>query len=432
MRSPSLRPKRTGKDELPALTGLRFIAAFSILFMHTSQWCVPFSDSQIFHIPAQMIGVFGMPLFFVLSGFVIHYNYGSHFHERPYSNALRNFLSARFARIYPLFLFFCVFGAISDGTADWISYDPNAFLNYILHSLTLTQSWVYKIVVNHRVLLDNGFGLGWSLSCEFFFYLAYTGFVFLILPIKRPSTNLIVIALFSALVICAAFLAYRHADQLMAVARAHVASFIDAEDDRSNSFYRWLFYYSPYMRIWEFVLGCLTAQLFLLLRDRPVSSTERNWGLCALYAALYLLLMYDVRYAMNVKHSAIQGVVNFFSMNFGCAVPIAVVIFCSARYRSPVTAFLSLPAVVWLGEISYSIYAVHTWTVRPFIRPTVAFNLVFGVDAVLRIAFAIAFTLIAATATYAIIEVPCRRYLRAKLMRSPAMPVPDAAPLGVD
>lgn len=76
-----------------------------------------------------------------------------------------------------------------------------------------------------------------------------------------------------------------------------------------------------------------------------------------------------------------------------------------------------MPWIAWLGDISYSIYAVHTWTLRPFIRPAVEFNVFNGVDAILRLSLGPAFTIMVATATYAIIEVPCRRYLRSKLMR---------------
>jgi peptidoglycan/LPS O-acetylase OafA/YrhL len=76
--------------------------------------------------------------------------------------------------------------------------------------------------------------------------------------------------------------------------------------------------------------------------------------------------------------------------------------------------------MVWLGDISYSIYAVHTWTLRPFVRPSVDFNFVFAADAIVRVLVGIVFTIIVAAATYSIIEAPCRRYLRLRLMR----PVP--------
>jgi peptidoglycan/LPS O-acetylase OafA/YrhL len=405
------------KVELPALTGLRFVAAFSILFLHATEWTSRFNDTSIFDVAANMVGLIGMPLFFVLSGFVIHYNYASSFRDRSYGSAVHNFLGARFARIYPLFFFFCVFGSVADFTTDWISYDPSAFFTYIFHFFTLTQSWVYKIVVNQHVLFNNGFGLSWSLSCEFFFYLAYVVFVFAILTIKNPLTNFIIIAVFALSVISALLLIYAHLDALTDLARAHIAPFIDVKVSRQNSFVRWLFYYSPYGRIWEFILGCLVAHLFLLLRERPISNTERRCGLLALYAGISMVLLFDLCYATLPEDQPLLGVIRFLSANFGCAVPLAVVIFCAARYESPVASFLSMPGIIWLGDISYSIYAVHTWTLRPFIRRAVGFDWIYGIDTLLRIGLAIGFTIIVASATYAIIEVPCRRYFRAKLMR---------------
>jgi peptidoglycan/LPS O-acetylase OafA/YrhL len=421
------RSRSAPKVELAPLTGLRFAAAFSILLMHTVEWTVPFRDTRVPITIAAVIGTYGMPLFFVLSGFVIHYNYGSLFRGSPYPVALREFLAARFARIYPLFIFFCIFGAVSDFTADWIPYAPRTFLSYIVHSITLTQSWVYKIVVNHRLLLDNGFGLGWSVSTEFFFYLAYAVLVFAILLIRRPVTSLIVLVVFTVAVIGGLTAAYVHADQLMDIARAHVTHFIAARDDFSNSFYRWLFYYSPYMRVWEFLLGCLTAHLFVLLQGRKVTRAESSCGLVLLWLALASLLALGILHATNVPGSAPMQFVHFLELNFGCALPIAIVIFCSARYRTAFAALMSLPWIVWLGDISYSVYAVHTWTVRPFIRPPVDLSTANAIDAILRVSFAVAFTVIAATATYAIIELPCRRYLRAKLMRRGSQPPTAAA-----
>jgi peptidoglycan/LPS O-acetylase OafA/YrhL len=405
------------KADLPPLTGLRFVAAFCILYMHTTVWCLPFNDSGFLYAIASAVSIYGMPLFFVLSGFVIHYNYGSLFRDQAYAAAVRDFLSARFARVYPLFIFFCIFGALTDFTANWIRYEPRYFLSYIVHSVTLTQSWVYKIVVNERLLLANGFGLAWSLSCEFFFYLAYAFFVFAILLLRRPTRTIVVMLVFSGVVFGVLTFAQLHIDAVFDFARAHVNHFIAAEENADNSFYRWLFYYSPYVRIWEFVLGCLTAQLFLLMQGRAVSKAEKTWAGAALGLALLVLLACGIVQGGHFLRGFAHGLFHMLVGNFGLAVPIAIVIFCAARYRTPLAAFLSLPWIVWLGDISYSIYAVHTWTVRPFIRPAVDFDLVFGIDAILRIVMAIAFTIIVAAATFTIIEVPCRRYLRAKLMR---------------
>ncbi len=80
------------KVEIPQLTGLRFVAAFSILFLHAVAWCIPFTETNIPNAIGNWVGVFGMPLFFVLSGFVIHYNYALPFRDAPYGAASRSFL----------------------------------------------------------------------------------------------------------------------------------------------------------------------------------------------------------------------------------------------------------------------------------------------------------------------------------------------------
>ena len=68
----------SGRQDVPALTGLRFVAAFSVLIGHGFSWILHNHETPggvVFWV-SQIAGL-GMTLFFVLSGFVIHYNYGN-------------------------------------------------------------------------------------------------------------------------------------------------------------------------------------------------------------------------------------------------------------------------------------------------------------------------------------------------------------------
>src|SRR5215469_10492732 len=69
---------RIHPDDVPGLTGLRFLAAFSVVIAHGFGVLLQGHDAPggIIYWATQASG-FGMTLFFVLSGFVIHYNYAT-------------------------------------------------------------------------------------------------------------------------------------------------------------------------------------------------------------------------------------------------------------------------------------------------------------------------------------------------------------------
>src|ERR1700691_5233202 len=110
--SPTLSPAPSrpmlslhSRPPIPALTGLRFFAAFFILWQHSIRWIAQFQNTDVYS-SFGFFGVPGMSLFFVLSGFVIHYNYRDLFLRRGMARALCEFVAARFARLYPLYVAF--------------------------------------------------------------------------------------------------------------------------------------------------------------------------------------------------------------------------------------------------------------------------------------------------------------------------------------
>lgn len=84
---------------LPTLTGLRGIAALAVLFYHIRGAMTGFLPEQGITILAQ--GYLAVDLFFVLSGFVLWWNYGALFAEQGF-RAAPHFIVRRFARIFPL------------------------------------------------------------------------------------------------------------------------------------------------------------------------------------------------------------------------------------------------------------------------------------------------------------------------------------------
>ena len=151
---------------IPALTGLRFLAALFIVVYHEAPDHIPH--------PPRLIGNFldaghvSVGLFFVLSGFILVYNYAPAVGRRQRSP--RSFLVARFARIYPVYLL-------------GIALALPRFWQTVHESLTVRSSLVHTSTVTGAslLLIQSWFpsmayqlnGPGWSLSAEAFFYLTF-------------------------------------------------------------------------------------------------------------------------------------------------------------------------------------------------------------------------------------------------------------------
>ncbi len=107
--------------------------------------------------------------------------------------------------------------------------------------------------------------------------------------------------------------------------------------------------------------------------------------------------------------------IRMLNYNFGLAPSVAIILFCSARYETFVSRLLNAPAIVALGEASYSIYLTH------FIVFVVSASLLGGTFAttlpnviylLLKFAALLTLILIVSLGLHAYIEVPARRWLR--------------------
>jgi peptidoglycan/LPS O-acetylase OafA/YrhL len=160
-------------------------------------------------------------------------------------------------------------------------------------------------------------------------------------------------------------------------------------------------------------LGALTAQTYLVLSAHKPSIKEHKFGQLLLTISLIGLGLISLAWSTEITGDVFRSMM----LNFGCAAPIALLIFCVSRYQSGVREALSVDRLRGLGDLSYSIYVMHTWILWIFMRPGPPGPATAGTiaDALLRMAVGIALTLIVSTATYRLIEVPGRLWLRARL-----------------
>jgi peptidoglycan/LPS O-acetylase OafA/YrhL len=124
-------------------------------------------------------GYLGVELVFVLSGFILSHVYMEAFGERRFRYP--EFLWARVARIYPvhlatligLALIVLLAGALGANVGDRV-----IAMASLPAQLTLTQAWGLGLAGgwNHP---------SWSISAEWFAYLTFPGFAFVIWPLRR-------------------------------------------------------------------------------------------------------------------------------------------------------------------------------------------------------------------------------------------------------
>jgi peptidoglycan/LPS O-acetylase OafA/YrhL len=158
-------------QRLGALTGIRAFAAVWVVLYHFQDEIFGLLPGLRVARPFLQAGYSGVDLFFVLSGFILAYNYLHRLGERPSASAYGSFLWVRLARIYPLhFVTLNAMAAIWVGArlANVAIYDSQSVSHTgtsYATNLTLTQAWW-----NDRLSWND---VAWSVSAEWLAYLVF-------------------------------------------------------------------------------------------------------------------------------------------------------------------------------------------------------------------------------------------------------------------
>lgn len=159
------------RSPLNALTGIRFWAAlFIFLFHYGAGFAARFPSLR----PVSFVlshGYLGVSLFFILSGFILTYNYDRRLGKTKW---ISDFFVARMARLYPVYLLALLItlpvlaSPLTSGQA--------------LAVLALIQAWTFPTSTAGYLWITQA----WALSIEFFFYLI---FPILLRPVCRLSAR---------------------------------------------------------------------------------------------------------------------------------------------------------------------------------------------------------------------------------------------------
>lgn len=349
------------KPPLPGLTSLRFFAAAYTLLYHTRGNLVWFRA-----------GYTGVTLFFVLSGFVLAYNYP---HLQP--GERRSFYITRLARIYPLYLvaFFLMLPWWIPGLPPHMgaAFYFKCFALYLL----LFQTWVPPF----RAVINAG---AWTMPVEAFFYLLFPFVVLWLGKLQRHWIRTLAV-LWGVMLLLAFFL------------DLYLIPHHPARETLIHQIFS-----IPLFHLEEFLIGVVLGLRYL--HRRPVF---RGWHVLAATALCVIVLAAD---GPGTFHY------NEILMNGSMALPYGLLIYAVAGFKSRI---LSHPLLQLGGEISYSMYLLQ-WVLVELVQTILKHMRSF---VPLRFAFFLFFCFV----SYQFIEKPGRR-LVLRLFKVPSHPKPIETP----
>jgi peptidoglycan/LPS O-acetylase OafA/YrhL len=256
-------------------------------------------------------GYLAVDLFFLLSGFVIFLSYHVSL-SKNFPHSVGKFYWNRFSRIYPLHLvmlggYLMLFGAF----------------NYLSSSHAAPESYTWRAFIQSMFLVHMWFGgdltwnvPSWSISSEWFVYLFFPLMAF---SLRRLRGGI--------------------AAHLLAIVLAAVVLHLIYSMSGLHSIGADIPHMALVRTMFEFLMGVFVGSLYVNHRDflqrHATVALAAFVALCVLYASTstpdYALI--PIMFALLIAYLSVTS--------------------------SWITAVLSTPVLVYLGEISYSTYMVH-------------------------------------------------------------------------
>lgn len=295
------------------LTSLRFFFALFVLLSHLSL----LKDHENYRLIFESIfaeGFLGVSFFFILSGFILAYNYEQKFIEQKITK--KEFFIARLAKIYPMhfvtMLAALILGSLIGGSGK-----------YIVQNVLLIQSFFPSDKIFFSLNAPS-----WSISDEMFFYLLFP----FILLLKQRTKLAIFAILFATILVMNVFLS-------------------------GEQKHYWL-YISPILRFSDFLLGMMLFNVYLKLKAQP---NLKNYSLT--YFEIAALTIFAVFFALH--QFADMGL--RYSVYYWVPMLLIILSFALSSEENESTylnRFLSHKYMVWLGEISFCFYLIHLLVIR--------------------------------------------------------------------
>ncbi len=361
--------KRPPPREIPSLTSLRgFLAVWVVTYHFWNDVLRLFPLAELLS-PIVQLGHMAVPAFFMLSGFVLSFNYADRFSILRRNEVVR-FLCLRLARIYPVHLVTLLAVAAMVQVSNRAGYqltDAGYSTQDFVLNLLLVHTWVPDFRLNWNYP-------SWSISSEWFAYLLFPfavtgGLRQLTTPFRAIAFGVATLAGSIAVMVC---------------------------------WQPWPFY--------ELVLVVPTfftgAAIYWIVRKRCVSPTvsSSRW-----LPELLVLALGAFCFMLPVGLMIAALLCGFFFL-----------ILTLLQFGGSSLVWNSRPAII-LGEVSYSLYMTHTLAQKVLYRllPSARFETADTPTKLCVLIGYVGLVLIFCFASFFLIESPCRRFFKKAVASSP-------------
>ncbi|KNX37763.1 hypothetical protein VV01_12360 [Luteipulveratus halotolerans] len=302
------------------------MAALAVVVSHTG---IPKSAPEPL-VKLAAWGHIGVPLFFMLSGFVLAYNYADLTAGDRRRTVL--FYVARVARVMPLYwvmVAYCV--------AFYFAIGHVQYPGVLVQNIFAVQTWGSDVLAAQ----SRYNGPGWSIGVELFFYALFP----FVAPLVARFANRFRLRGIALLVAAGAAISLSLWAWFVVTGRAD----LPAADGQSA--HRWL-YRNPLPHLVEFVVGLALAHAL------PYA---RRWSA----RTHHLVQGGVVAYVLGLGMFHVVGSGPWSAGSFGpfFVLPFAVGMLSLAADRGWLARALSVRVMVSLGTASYALYLTHRWFV---------------------------------------------------------------------
>jgi peptidoglycan/LPS O-acetylase OafA/YrhL len=310
------------KPALPALTGLRTLLALTILLFHFTPAGLTWArHPSVTLYPIINIGYVFVSFFFLISGFILSYNYAGRLQPM---NAV-DFWMARLSRLYPVYAL-TMLVSIPMLIKEWTSRPHAQFYEGIIATPLLMQGFFPRLATFWNTV-------SWTLSCEVMLYLAFPWLLRLRWPSGRLALLGTLLGLWLVGLVPHAIYWLTNPDHLSTMANRY-----------SDGFWLNTLKYTPLPYLCTFLAGLTLGRLHEAAR---LSARSRALVGLAGFAAVWFVCYHLTE---RLPYILIHG---------GLLTPIFAAVILGLAGPSPLASIFSIRPLVAIGASTYALYLLH-------------------------------------------------------------------------